>query len=71
MLSAIAILAPKNAYFQPFSKESKYVKIHNTFIPSPLQTRQNSLVYDQLATKSQETPSRRGICKDNSELLVE
>ncbi len=71
MLSAIAISAPQNAHFQPFSKVFKPTEIHNTFIPSYLQTIQNSLIYDQLATKSQEAPSREGICKDNSELLVE
>jgi len=70
-LSAIAILAPQNAHFQPFSRAPKPTKTHNTLISNYLQAHQNSLIYDQLATKSQEAPSREGICKDNSELLVE
>ena len=69
-LSKITILAPQNAHFQPFSRVLKPTKIHNTLITNHLQTPQNSLIYDQTVTKSQETPSRKGICKDYSKLLV-
>ena len=69
-LSKIAISAPKNGQFQPFSRLSKPTKTYNTLIPSNLQTRQNSLIHDQAATKSQEAPSRKSICKDYSKSLV-
>jgi len=70
-LSKIAISAPQNANFQPFSRVLKPTKIHNTLITSHLQTPQNSLIYDQTVTKSQEAPSRKSICKDYSESVVE
>ena len=70
-ISKIAILAPQNAHFQPFSRVSKPSKTYNTLIPSNLQTLQNSLIYDQTVTKSQEVPSRESICKNYSESLVE
>ena len=70
-LSKIAILAPQNAHFQPFSRVPKPSKTYNTLIPSNLQTLQNLLIYDQTVTKSQEAPSRESICKDYSKLVVE
>jgi hypothetical protein len=70
-LTKIPISAPQNAHFQPFSKVYKPSKIHNTLIPSNLQIFQNSLIYGQAVTKSQEAPSRKSICKDYSESVVE
>ena len=70
-LSQITILAPQNAHFQHFSGVLKPAKIHNTLITNHLQTPQNSLIYDQTVTKSQEAPSRKSICKDYSESVVE
>jgi hypothetical protein len=70
-LSKITISAPQNAHFQPFSRAPKPSKTYNTLIPSNLQTIQNSLIYDQTVTKSQEAPSRESICKDYSKPLVE
>jgi len=69
-LTKNAISAPQNAHFQHFSRVLKPAKIHNTLITNHLQTPQNSLIYDQTVTKSQEAPSRKGICKDYSKLLV-
>ena len=69
-LSKIAISAPKNVHFQPFSRVLKPAKIRNTLIPSHLQTTQNSLIYDQTPTKSQEAPSHKPICKDYFKSLV-
>ena len=70
-LSKIAISAPQNANFQTFSRAHKPTTIHNTLIPSYLQTPQNSLIYGQTVTKSQEAPSRESICKDYSKMFVE
>ena len=70
-LTKITILAPQNAHFQLFSKAHKPVQTYNTLIPSDLQVLQNSLIYDQTVTKSQEAPSRKSICKNYSESAVE
>ena len=70
-LTKFAISAPQNAHFQPFLRVPKPVKTHNTLIPNHLQSFQNSLVYGQAVTKSQEAPSRESICKNYSELFVE
>ena len=70
-LSQITISAPQNAHFQPFLRVLKPAKTGNTLIPSYLQTSQNSLIYGQRVTKSQEAPSRKSICKDYSESVVE
>jgi hypothetical protein len=70
-LSKIAISTPQNAHFRPFSRAHKPTTIHNTLIPSHLQNIQNSLIYGQTVTKSQEVSSREGICKDYSKMFVE
>ncbi len=69
-LSEITILSSQNAHFQLFSKAHKPVQTYNTLIPSDLQVLQNSLIYDQTVTKSQEAPSRESICKNYSKSLV-
>ena len=70
-LSQIAISAPQNAHFQPFLRVLKPANTHNTLIPSHLQIFQNSLIYGQAVTKSQEAPSRKSICKNYSKSVVE
>ncbi|MCR4916593.1 MAG: hypothetical protein K6A96_12640 [Prevotella sp.] len=70
-LTQITISAPQNAHFQPFLRELKPTKTRNTLIPSHLQIFQNSLIYGQAVTKSQEPHSRESICKDYSKLFVE
>ena len=70
-LSKIAISAPRNAHFRPFLRVLKPAKVYNTLITNYLQIPQNSLIYDQTVTKSQEAPSRESICKDYSKMFVE